>query len=85
MAMLIEIENMDKSFITGKESFKALTYVQKNFGINRWLGCLTQCTYHYKFGTLNIIQGPFFMTNSQLFHELIVSKSYTKDMEVRLL
>ena len=28
-----------------------------------------------------IEQGPFFMRNSQLFHELVVSESYTKDME----
>ncbi|KJR46241.1 hypothetical protein UF75_3390 [Desulfosporosinus sp. I2] len=26
-------------------------------------------------------QGPFFMRNSQLFHEMIVSQGYTKDME----
>jgi len=26
-------------------------------------------------------QGPFFMRNSQVFHENIVSKRYTKDME----
>jgi len=32
-------------------------------------------------GTLNN-QGPFFMRNSQLFHEIIVSKRYTKDMEI---
>jgi len=34
-------------------------------------------------GILNINQGPFFMRNSQLFHEIIVSKSYTKAMEIR--
>lgn len=32
-------------------------------------------------GTLNNNQGPFFMGNSQLIHELIVSESYTKDIE----
>ena len=34
-----------------------------------------------KEGILNDNRGPFFMRNSQLFHELIVSESYTKDME----